>query len=151
MYYPMPCGDAHHLILQRVDGLLGDAMAELLDAHLADCADCAHFELQQLDLDRRLAAALPPVRLGPEFREAVRGRIAAAAESRQPWLEMMPDYAHLIGCALAITVCAILLPAYAWTILTTGAAIAAFTYVAQTLLSSAMNEMDERRSPARPG
>lgn len=74
-----------------------------------------------------------------------------AADARQPWLEMMPDYAHLIGCALAIAVCVILLPAYAWTILTVGATVAGLTYVAQTLLAGAMNDLDERHPSARAG
>jgi anti-sigma factor RsiW len=151
MNHTMTCADAQDRILQRLDGLLPDADGAAVDAHIAGCDDCAHFELQQLDLDRRLETALPPVTLGADFRDAVRARIAdASAQAKQPWLEMMPDYAHLIGCAAAIAVCLVALPAYAWTILTVGGAVTACTYVAQTLLLGAMDELDERRPAPAP-
>ena len=141
----MTCDEAQDRSLQRVDGMLGAQEVESLDAHIADCAACAHFEFQQLELDSRLCAALPPAQLGADFRAAVQRRIDAA-EPKQPWLDVLPDYAHLAGCAVATTVTVALFPAYASIVISVGAVATAFTYLAQTMLASALDEMDERRS-----
>lgn len=148
MNHLMSCDEAQDRILQRVDGMLGAHEVESLDAHIADCAECAQFELQQLDLDSRLSAALPPLQLGSDFRAAVQRRIDAA-EPKQPWIDVLPDYAHLAGCAIATTVTVAMFPAYASIIISVGAITTVFTYLAQTMLGSALDEMDERRSPAR--
>lgn len=137
---PMTCVDAQDRILQRLDGPLPEHNEAALDAHLVACADCARFAEQQLDLDTRLSLVMPPVKLGADFRAALRRRIAA--EPKQPWSNVLPDYAHLAGCAIAMTVTVGLFPAYTSIILTVGTITTAFTYLAQTMLGSALDEME---------
>lgn len=137
---PMTCVDAQDRILQRLDEPLPEHNDAALDAHVRTCADCTRFAEQQLDLDARLCLVMPPMKLGPDFRAALRRRIAA--EPKQPWINVLPDYAHLAGCAIAMAVTVGLFPAHTSVILTIGTFAAALTYLAQTMLASALDEME---------
>lgn len=140
----MTCHEAREQILCRLDDG-GDAGDPSLDAHVATCADCARFAEQQHELDRRLSLAVSPVKLAPGFRAAVRSRIAA--EQKEPWANMLPDVAHLAGCAIAMAVTIGVFPGHVPIILTVGTVTTAFTYLAQTLVAGTLEEMDERRRP----
>jgi hypothetical protein len=144
------CADVQDQVLRRVDGLPDESnvlSSAAIDAHLEQCAECAAFAERQLELDRRLSLAMPPMKVGADFPAAVRRRIAA--EPKQPWTIVLPDYAHLVGCAAATCVTVALFPAYASLIVTVGTITAACTYLAQTMLAGALDEMDERRQPVR--
>ena len=77
----MRCKHAHQLIDASLDGLLGPRERRALEGHLNRCARCSTQCLEQRELDRSLAEALPlPVSLGDEFaaRMAARMRTSQA-------------------------------------------------------------------------
>jgi hypothetical protein len=124
----MNCDEVRELLLNSS----GDA---LLEAHLAECETCRRFAALQRSLDTRLTAALGAPQLSPQFRSALREQLRSHS-AQDGWSESLPDFAHLVGCALGTACLAAMLPKYSNAILPAAAAFTAVTYFLQAVLRS---------------
>src|SRR5689334_4196793 len=123
----MTCEQARERILASLDdgpALRADPDVEI---HTASCAECRRFSRLQMDLDARLAAALPPAFPASDFRSAVKRRIRQ--DPTRSWPDFLPDLAHLTGCAAGLTVLIFLLPQYSGDVIAGGGAFTVLTYL----------------------
>src|SRR3989442_2478556 len=85
--------DVTHPVLEEqldayLDGELATVDARELEAHLAQCADCARFRDGRVARRGAMAARVPALRARGALRDRVRGALRATAEakaSRPPW------------------------------------------------------------------
>lgn len=81
----MRCSKAKKLIVQRVDGALGDAAGTRLERHLAGCPDCRKYHEEVAKLVQSLRAAPEPQKSDAfwgSFSESVRRRIKQEETTR---------------------------------------------------------------------
>ena len=137
----MDCHETQERLLDGFEGALSPLEKEPLDRHLAECAECARFAALQSQLDLRLRETIAAPQLSSGFRAGLQARITR--QPREPWPDWLPDLAHLIGSAVAIGSCALLLPVPVPVVLGTGILVAFLTYSLQTLLVSALEQRIE--------
>lgn len=130
----MDCRTAQDLILDALAEPLARETKAALDSHLAECSTCAAFAVQQRAIDRSMAMAPAPA-LSPTFRTSLRRRIRQEAASSR-WSDSLPDVAHLMGCAAAVAVVAIVAPMQTGAIIAGGAAFTGITFFLQAVLRS---------------
>lgn len=134
----MDCRETQERVLERFDGALDPMQTRQLEAHIAECPECAQFAAFQSQIDLRLREQIAAPQLSVGFRGGLQARIARKA--RESWPEWLPDVAHLAGCAAAIGACALLLPFSVPLVLGTGTLVALLAYTLQTLLFSALED-----------
>lgn len=132
----MECSEIQERLLESFDGILSPLEKSQLEAHISGCPECAQFAALHTQLDRRLSQDISVPELSSGFRAALRARIAG--EQRERWPDWLPDVAHLAGSAVAIVLCALLLPLPVPAVLATGVLVAFLAYALQTLLISAL-------------
>jgi len=137
----MDCHETQERLLDGFEGALSALEKGQLDRHLAECAECARFAALQSRLDLRLQEAITAPQLSSGFRAALEARIVG--QRLEPWPDWLPDLAHLIGSAVAIGSCALLLPVPVPVVLGTGVLVAFLTYSLQTMLVSALEQRME--------
>jgi hypothetical protein len=133
----MDCYTIQERVLERFESALPPSEKEQLERHLSECPECAQFATLQSQLDFRLQEEIAPPSLSPDFRQDLQARIAQ--ERQAPWLDWLPDVAHLVGSAVAIGSCTFLLPLPAPLILGTGTLVALTAYSLQTLIVSTLD------------
>ncbi len=136
----MDCHEARDSILESLVESLATERRAAMESHIADCATCARFAGIQRTLDTRMAAALPPARLSPEFRTSLKRKIRR--DQWTAWPDFLPDLAHLIGCAFAIILSLLLLPQHSGAVMVAGAAFTGVTYFFQGLLRSSLEAIE---------
>ncbi len=136
----MNCKEAQDALLDALLEPISDARRELLEHHLAGCANCRRFAAVQQHLDARLAAAVPAGVLSADFRRSLRGKLHDRP-APAVWPDYLPDVAHLAGCGLAIALLLLFLPQYSKTVLTAGAGFTAVTYFSQAVLRSSLERL----------
>ncbi len=134
----MNCHETQERLLESFEGALSPLEKGQLERHLSECAECAQFAVLQSQLDLRLRERIAAPQLSSGFRAGLQARIAR--QPREPWPDWLPDVAHLIGSAVAIGSCALLLPVPVPVVLGTGIMVAFLTYSLQTLLVSALEQ-----------
>lgn len=135
----MNCQTAQERLLEKFESALTANERQELELHLSGCTHCAQFNRRQNALDLQLRQTITAPLLGPGFRAAVLERIRGEPKL---WPEWLPDVAHLIGSAMAITLCVILLPFPAVTVLGVGTTLAITTYSLQALIVSSWEELE---------
>ena len=134
----MDCHETQERLLESFEGALSPLEKGQLERHLSECAECARFAALQSQLDLGLRERIAAPQLSSGFRAGLQARIAR--QPREPWPDWLPDVAHLIGSAVAIGSCALLLPVPVPVVLGTGILVAFLTYSLQTLLVSALEQ-----------
>src|SRR5712692_4547039 len=134
----MDCHETQERLLESFEGALSPLEKGQLERHLSECAECARFAALQSQLDLGLRERIAAPQLSSGFQSGLQARIAR--QPREPWPEWLPDVAHLIGCAVAIGSCALLLPLPVPVVLGAGILVAFLTYSLQTLLVGALEE-----------
>jgi len=71
----MNCLEREALILEALESSLSAGQRAELEAHVAICPSCRHFQQAQLRLDAALVKSLPPPRLSAEFSARVLQRV----------------------------------------------------------------------------
>ncbi len=137
----MDCREAQERLLESFEAAVSPLAKSQLEQHLSECAECAQFAVLQSQLDFLLREEIAVPQLSPGFRAGLQERIAR--QRREPWPDWLPDVAHLAGSAVAIGLCALLLPLPAPVVLGTGILVAFLTYSLQTLLVSALEQRIE--------
>ena len=100
-------------LLAYLDEELSEQERARVEAHLAECAQCAteleHLRVLRQELDDTFEAALAPVRLPPaadvRIRDRLQGRLDARAE-RRPWWELWQRRGLFAQALLAVLVLA---------------------------------------------
>ena len=140
----MDCQRAQHEILEAfVTATPADVQAAV-DAHVADCADCAAFARTQRALDRHLATMLVPPRLTPRVRAAVRERVR---RERQPfWSDLLPDLVHFASCGIVMMMGLVWLPISASLVLSLGAIATVLTHAVLTAFHESLDAADDLAS-----
>jgi hypothetical protein len=136
----MDCNTAQESLLESLVEAPGADRRLAMESHIATCGVCGRFAEVHRRLDSRLAAAMPVGSLSAGFRTAVREKIRR--EAAWAWPDTLPDIAHLIGCALATGVSAILAPEHAKTVLLLGSAFTGVTYFVQAVLRSSLERAE---------
>jgi hypothetical protein len=137
----MDCHETQERLLENFEGAPSPLEKGQLESHLSECAECARFAVLQSQLDLRLREGIAAPQLSSSFRAGLQARIVR--QQREPWPDWLPDVAHLIGSAVAIGSCALLLPVPVPVVLATGILVAFLTYSLQTLLVSALEQKTE--------
>src|SRR5512143_4355822 len=68
-----------------LDGELAAADARGLEAHLAQCPECARFRDERLELRAAIAAGIPAFQAPDVLRQRVRAALKTAARTRAPY------------------------------------------------------------------
>ena len=99
----MPCAQFEDLLLDY--GELPAIEREMVDAHLAGCADCREYLETAAQLDTRLAELYAGAQVSPAFHQAMLARAAAEVVPAKP--SMLPEVLDFIGWAgiIAAVVC----------------------------------------------
>ena len=98
---PADCRRMAELLHFRLDRDLADEDAEMLDAHLADCADCAAVWAGLSSVDERLRTRLAAPEPTPDLVAAARARADLPSTRRRPVWWAVPAVA-LIGAAVVV-------------------------------------------------
>ncbi len=138
----MNCEQAREILLDSLTLPIAVDVDALAENHIAGCEACRQFAQFQRSLDVRLTAAVPSAALSSGFRRSLR---AGMDERPAAWSEYLPDLAHLAGCALAIVLLLLVIPAYSKTILTAGAGFTVVTYFVQAALRSSLERLEPNR------
>jgi hypothetical protein len=133
----MDCQQAQESLLESLIAPLGNELPADLESHLTGCESCRSFAEAQLELDARLAEALPSSQLSPAFRMVLKARIRRDPVSA--WPDFLPDLAHLGGSAIAIGILVALLPRHTEIVLVAGSAFTGVTYFLQAVLRSSLD------------
>ena len=134
----MNCPEAQEHILEFLDER-GSTLAAALEQHLSACPGCSRFLAVQNELDRKLRSEISAPPLGAHFRRSVLQQI----KSEPLASELLPDYAHLAGCALATVLCTWMLPYSAGSILAAGTIFTLVTYCIQTAVRGLLENWEE--------
>ena len=132
----MDCREAQEQILDPAA-----ANTPGLAAHLSSCEACRSFAQKQARLDAELTAAIPPPSLSKSFRKSLMKKVRR--EPLSVWPAFLPDVAHLVGCAIAIAVCLVMLPLPAGSVTLGGLAFTIVTYVAQSIIRGSIEAWEE--------
>lgn len=89
----MPCQEFVEHVTDYLEGALTAVDRERLEAHLARCADCAHY-LEQLRVTQRLAGRITPGDVTPGMRDEL---IAAFARWRSGRLSVEHESSESVG------------------------------------------------------
>jgi hypothetical protein len=87
-------------------------------------------------LDRQLSAAILTPGLSPAFRASLAKRIRRVTPSALS--ELLPDMAHIAGCACALVVCLIVLPFPTGPVILAGLTFTFVTYFFQSALRDSL-------------
>ncbi len=128
----MECQEAQEEILDSFDEAKSAGRQRALEAHLAECRDCAGFAARQKALDARLTQLLTAPQISPAFRSALGRKIRR--ESAPLWSEALPDVLHFAGCGAATVLSAVVLPYTPSMVFAVGAAAALLTYLPLTAM-----------------
>jgi hypothetical protein len=136
----MNCEEARQILLDSLVWLFPAERHTPMEDHIATCEACRQFLEVQRMLDARLTAAVPVVSLSPGFRSSLLEKLSD--HTVPGWPEFLPDIAHLMGCALAITLLLLLMPQYSRTVLLAGSGFTAVTYFFQAILRSSLEPFE---------
>ena len=89
-----------------LDGELGAADARALEAHLAECSQCARFRDERLALRSAIAAQLPVFQAPDALRDRVRASVRSAARTRAPRRFSMSGWARPLALAASLVLVA---------------------------------------------
>ena len=134
----MDCLEAQEKILESLEGVLAAADQGRLQHHLSGCDSCVRFAAAQRVLDCRLAESIQPPALSPGFGAGLRARLRP--HPRGQWAMWLPDAAYLAGAAVALTLCAVVLPLPPAAVLPVGAGLAIVGYAVQVIFVGVLEE-----------
>ena len=130
----MECQAAQEEILDSFEEAKSAGRQQELEAHLAECRDCAGFAARQKALDARLTQLLTTPQMSPAFRSALGRKIRR--EGAPFWSEALPDVLHFAGCGAATVLSAVVLPYAPSMVFAVGAAAALLTFLPLTAMRS---------------
>jgi hypothetical protein len=130
----MDCTEAQESILESLISPVTDEQRLRLTRHIAACLSCRGFQEVQREIDKRLTEALPSTGLSAGWRDSLKRKVRG--DPLSAWPDFLPDVAHLIGCAIGITLSLELVPWHPRTILLAGITFTVFTYILQAVLRS---------------
>jgi len=135
----MNCQDAEEKLLEGFDGALSPDDRRRLENHLTACPECTEFNNLLIALHVGLKEAITTPRLSAGFRTALQAKMER--QSRELWLDWLPDATYVAGSVAAIVYCVCLLPFPASVVLWIGVLTAAIGYSFQALLLGSLEEM----------
>jgi hypothetical protein len=122
----MDCPETQEAILDFLEQETGEARP-LVEAHVANCPDCAAFAERHRRLDARLRESLPVPELSPSFRSVLRRKIAQ--DKGRAWPDFLPDVVHFASCGAAALGAVTLLPFEPSIVLVASALATTITYL----------------------
>jgi anti-sigma factor RsiW len=126
----MNCDEAQAFLFDSLDRPTTEDRRLDLEIHLASCDACRALADTHRRLDARLRAAIPQLKLNPQFRMRLRARMRRRVE----WPDYLPDVAHLFGCAAAVGLLLVFLPEYRERVAMLGAGFTVVSYFSQAVL-----------------
>lgn len=136
----MTCQSAQELILECLDGHIGEEQQIRLDSHIAQCVTCRGFQEAQQVLDGALAGQNIAPQLSAAFQSQLARKIRV--EKRRALQDWIPDMLHLGSGIVATAACFLWLPIAPTTVLTVGATLTLGGYILQTVFRFWLEDLE---------
>ena len=125
-------------ILDSFDRSEAEKVSPEVEAHLADCSDCATFARKQATIDTCLIALLVPSEISDKFGVELFEKISL--NRRRLFSDVLPDVLHFVTCAITTIICVFVLPIAASNVFAAGIITTSLTYMLMAMIRDSIQD-----------